>query len=265
LNLKFEHRLIVIITILFREGPTFLPSRILLLNSIGAFLLGTFYETFITSETVIPEPDRVFDTLHELFENNYRILYPNHTYGENGLFETLPPEVAHQQSFKKHKIAPKPKHFLVCRNESDYSSGKIAQPYIGNPQNGLDLEEAKGRGDTKWRILRQLCDMKTTYWKFQHYSAGEYLRVVQILNQIGITRYLEQLKAFKDNIAMKMQIREALSESGNVLNQPKPISIVSKLITIFYVWMTILSIGTCIFLIEAFILIWERSLMAWRI
>jgi len=64
---SFRFLLPLITILLFRQSPPFRPSRATVLHSVVAILIGTFYETFITSETVHPEPDDALSTLRELY------------------------------------------------------------------------------------------------------------------------------------------------------------------------------------------------------
>jgi len=262
-RLSFQHRLIIIITILFRESPTFLPSRFLILNSEGALLIGTVYETFITSETVIPEDDKVFLTVQELFENNYRIIHPNQTSDTNAV-EFAAPEEEYRLSFRKHNINVTRRNFIIY-NQYSALKDKIATIYAGLVYNdgSIDAQNVAERNH-KWRVLPRTFDTRKYFWSFYNYCKDEYLGVVQTLDEVGITKHLERLTGFKQTRTMNAITRKSNLESG-FLDGPKPISLISKLTMIFYVLMTLLLLSSCAFLFELrnYILINIRWCVLW--
>jgi len=239
------------ITIIFREAPPLLPSRIILINSVGAFIIGTFYETFITSETVVPEPERIYVTAEELFADNYQIIQENIKKSQNVKYEPL--EVTYRRDFQKHNVNLTAKHFKIINTYLDLGPmDKVAGIYNNYYVPKRYLEALNSDLEWEWKFVSTMLDTKTSYWKFGAYRKEEYRGVIQSLNEAGITKHLHKLTDFKADLDYNSRIQRRKSMPNFDTNDPRPVSIYSKLTTIFYVWMTLLLLSTCVHLYEIY-------------
>jgi len=190
------HRVVIVYTILFRQGATFLPSKVLLLHSIVAFIFGTYYETFITTETILPESFPVFEDLKELLENGYKIVFGIQHVG------SIPPEVHFNATFIKHNLSSllSPDIFVQARGESDGSKFVHAQSMMVSTKTAIVyarnfasivLDELSTNLSVKCSAVAKLFSFGEKHWIFQYYHMQDYKGNVVLLGQAGILGQLD--------------------------------------------------------------------------
>jgi len=234
----------------------------LLLQSIVAFILGTFYETLITAETVVPEPYPVFKDLEELLLHNYKLYY--HTLEGT---PSIPPEIAYNHTFAKHNLSSilssRCFNHVHSKNESAYTSRyQLARSLVLNTKTAFitsknrvenTLEEYNiENAHVKCSAVTEVFDSFETSWIFRSRHMHEYKGVVAKLGEAGILKQFHVLGAYKQKLSTYYSIRlvKSITKYMDEKYGPSKVSLSAKLTTMFYVLIASLGISLVPFLFE---------------
>lgn len=247
-----------------RQGLGFLPTKYLIILSAMALILGTVYETFVTTYTILKPQPIIFNNMKELIENGYKIYLRTNQKNKS---QAAMDKYKDLFSYNGMKQIEDPSLFVHLEytgtaNRHWFTSDII--PSITSKKVSCLIQS-----QDSFTVLAELelcCGEHTTCFKTkqQIYEPWFSIDLIELLGPsnmylywgleafqiFGIDMKIVEMSLFRDLLEThKEKSRYAIVKR---LDHPRPISLSANVVMIFYIWFMLLGASLLVFFVEIF-------------
>lgn len=244
-----------------RQGLPYLSTKYLIILSAMALIIGTTYETFITTYTVLKPPPIIYNNLKELIEDDYKIYLAARKQNLTQKVLEILKDLLYFNGMKEIGDPTLYLHFLHVGSINStwdfwdtlptFASDKVAG-FIPSSSLSLltELEIQYGKRATCFKTKQPLYEpwfnidlirlagpsKEYLYWGFKSFQ------------EFGIDQKIKEMSIFYD--LLDSQNAKSRYVFLNRLDDPKAISLDENTVMIFYIWILLLGVSLLRFIGE---------------